>query len=180
MKKVLMIFFVLVVVGTTYGVASMATMPQVQLPLAPVAVTPPYDDEDFFNMANGTIEEICNGKILPAGKMNDAVYDSLASTYYSLIRMNISEENYPQAEKIVSFLSYTLTFLEKYDDYETEKAKRIPVDMGLITDNELESWYNAAEEAFLSLSDRYPNAKMYGMPPLLERIDWIPGQFPVI
>ncbi|WP_146199690.1 hypothetical protein ACKUB1_12365 [Methanospirillum stamsii] len=178
-KNILLTLCVLIFLFTTQSMASMTTMPDVQLPLGPPASYPPFDDEEFFRMANSTISLFCNGETLPVGRMNTAFHDKLASSYYSLIRMNVSEGNYTQAEDITTFLSYTLTLVEQYEDYETERTKYSPVDMGLITDDDLEEWYDAASDAWKKLAPFYPDAKMYGMPPVIERVNWIPSQFPI-
>lgn len=174
------IILVLIILSGAHAGASMAILPQVQLPLAPLAENPPFDDEAFFNLSNSTITHICNKETLPVGRMNTAFYDSLAATYYSLIRMNVSEENYPKAEKIISFLSYTLTLAEQYSDYEKEKEKFSPVDMGLTSYEDLELWYDAAFGVWKTISPGYPDARMYGMPSSIEPKSWTVGQFPVV
>lgn len=179
-KLVLLILLSVVIVSWIPVNASMVTLPNIQLPLAPPAQVPPYDDNEFFELSNTTISLICTGESLPVGSMNNAVHDSLASTYYSLIRMNISEENYSKAEKITSFLSYTLTLEEKYEDYEKEKEKYSPVDMGITSYEELEEWYDAASGVWKQISSWYPDAKMYEMPSAIESKNWTVGQFPVV
>lgn len=179
-KLLLLLISLLFIPVTSLAATSMATVPDVQLPLAPVATNPPYDDDVFFDKANTTILGLCTGKVLPAGKMNTAVYDSLAGSYYSLIRMNISEKNYPRAENVISFLSYTLTLMEQYEDYEKEKEKISPVDMGLVSYEDLKIWYDAASGIWEKVSSEYPDATMYKMPPAIEKKEWVSGQFPII
>ena len=177
-KLVLFISGLLIVSLLSSVNADMITLPQVQLPLAPPAQEEPYDDDDFFERANTTVYRICDGNPLPVGKMNNAFHDSLAGTYYTLIRMNISQEQYPQAEEVVSFLSYTLTLAEKYQDYETEQNKFSPVNIGVTPYGELVPWYNAAAGIWKKLSKEYPDAKMYGMPAEIGPKSWIIGEIP--
>lgn len=179
-KLVLFISGLLIISLTSTGSADMTTLPQVQLPLAPPAQEAPFDDDEFFDRANTTIYTICNGQTLPVGKMNTAVHDSLAGTYYTLIRMNISQEQYPRAEEIVSFLSYTLTLSEKYQDYESEQNKFSPVDMGITPYEDLVPWYDAAAGVWKKISKEYPGAKMYGMPSSIGPKNWTLGEFPVV
>lgn len=179
-KPVSLLFVVLLVFFGIQAGAAVTTLPEVQLPLAPAATLPPYDDEAFFEKANKTIQLICTGESLPVGGMNQAVYDSLGSTYYSLIRMNISEDNYPRAETISSFLSYTLTLLEQYDAYQKEKEKPSMVNLDTISYRDLEQWYDAAAGVWDTISSGYPEAEMYGMPPEVEPSSWVGGQFPVV
>lgn len=160
------------------GNAVMTTLPKVQLPLAPPAQEPPFDDSKFFDRVNTTIYQICTGESLPVGKINNALHDSLAETYYTLIRMNISQEQYPRAEEIVSFLSYTLTLMEKYLDYESEQNTFSPVDMGNTPYKDLELWYDAAAGVWKKISQDYPDVKMYDMPAPIEPKRWIIGEVP--
>jgi hypothetical protein len=174
----LLITGLLVITLVSAGNAAMTTLPQVQLPLAPPAKEAPFDDDEFFDRANTTIYKICTGEPLPAGKMNDAVHDSLAGTYYTLIRMNVSQEQYPRAEEIVSFLSYTLTLMEKYQDYESEQNKFSPVNIGITPYEDLVPWYDAAAGAWKEISGKYPGARMYGMPSEIGPRSWIIGEIP--
>ena len=180
MSRILVLFIsgLLIFSLTSAGNADMTTLPQVQLPLAPPAQETPFDDDEFFDRANTTIYQICTGESLPVGKMNTAVHDSLAGTYYTLIRMNISQEQYPRAEEIVSFLSYTLTLSEKYQDYESEQNKFSPVDMSITPYEDLEPWYDAAAGVWKKISEDYPGAEMYGMPAAIGPKSWIIGQVP--
>jgi hypothetical protein len=178
--SVLPILLILFGIAGVQVSAESALLPEVQLPLAPPASSTPYDDEEFLEKANATISELCTGETLPVGSKNRAFQDELTSTYYSLIRMNISEDQYPQAKKITTFLSYTLTLVEQYEDYEKEKEKMTPVDMGITSYEDLEEWYDAASGVWKNLSPGYPDAEMYRMPSLIERKDWTVGQFPVV
>jgi hypothetical protein len=92
--------------------------------------------------------------------------------------MNISQEQYPRAEEIVSFLSYTLTLMEKYLDYESEQNTFSPVDMGNTPYKDLELWYDAAAGVWKKISQDYPDAKMYDMPAPIEPKKWIIGEVP--
>lgn len=153
-------------------------LPRVQLPLGPPAIKPPYDDDRFFERANNTIHQICDGDTLPVGKMNMAFHDSLAGTYYTLIRMNISQKEYPRAEELISFLSYTLTLTEKYLEYESEKNTFSPVDTGRVSYEDLTPWYDAAAGIWKNMYKQYPGTKMYGMPDPVPPKTWIIGEIP--
>lgn len=169
----------LLVVLSAMGVsADMTAQPNVQLPLAPPAENPPYDDEEFFSRVNETVYQITNPKTLPVGKMNNAVYDSLASIYYSLIRMRISPDRYGDAEQDIAFLSYTLTVMELYNDYERNADRFFPVDTSTLTYNDIYQYYSAASDAFKKIASRYPDAEMYAAPPEIEKKTWIIGQIP--
>lgn len=180
LKLLVISFIALIFIAGMQVSAESALLQETQLPLAPPANSSPYDNEEFFEKANATISELCNGETLPVGSKNRAFQDELTSTYYSLIRMNISEEQYSQAKKITTFLSYTLTLAQEYEDYEKEKEKMSPVDMGITSYERLEEWYQSASHVWKDLFPSYPDAKMYGMPSPLERKNWTPGQFPVV
>ena len=174
-KCVLLLLIVLTTVGVS---ADMTVEPNVQLPLAPPAENPPYDDEEFFTRVNETVYQICNQKTLPVGKMNNAVYDSLASTYYSLIRMRISPDRHADAEQDIAFLSHTLTVMELYNDFERNADKFFPVDTSTLSYDDIYQYYSAASDAFKKIASRYPDAKMYAAPPEIEKKTWIIGQIP--
>ena len=168
----------LVVLAAVNASADMTVEPNVQLPLAPPAENPPYDDEEFFSRVNETVYQLCNQKTLPVGKMNSAVYDSLASTYYSLIRMRVSPERYTDAEQDIAFLSHTLTVMELYNEYERNADKFFPVDTSTLTYKDISQFYTAASDAFKKIASRYPDTKMYGAPSEIEKKTWIIGQIP--
>lgn len=138
--------------------------PEVQILFAPPAEVPPYDDEAFFSSSNTSVYQICNGKELPAGSKNNKIRDDLDDTYVKLVQMKISEEKYPDAENITTFLSYTLTNMDSYNDYEKDYIKDSPVIDGSAEYSKAEEYYQAASDVWKNISSLYPDAKMYLMP----------------
>jgi hypothetical protein len=110
--------------------------------------------------------------------MNMAFHDSLAGTYYTLIRMNISQKEYARAEELISFLSYTLTLTEKYLEYESEKNSFSPVHADRVSYEDLTPWYDAAAGIWKNMYKNYPGTKMYGMPDPVPPKTWMIGEIP--
>ncbi len=172
------LFIIIFLIPTGYATQAHLPAAHAQLPLAPPAIKPPYDDERFFERVNTTIYQICNGDTLPVGKTNIDYHDRLAGTYYTLIRMNISQQEYPKATELCDFLSYTLTLSELYLEYEQEKNTFSPVNMSTVSYEMLTPWYDAAAGIWKNIYKNYPGAKMYQMPDPIPPKTWMIGEIP--
>jgi len=170
--RILIASFIVLCLFTAY----VTSLPMVILPLKPAPATGPYQDTEFFDIANDTIYSL-SGQTIP----NGTELRELQTTQQQLTQMNISPDFYPTATKINDYLYY----VSKAGD-EASDAMNLADKMGSpeYTDWTVDSKAKAYQEASFTvwedIKELFPNVTPYELRPVATRLpsDKIVTQWP--
>ena len=112
-----------------------------------------YDDAAFKELAGHAIYNLTDP--MPTG----TPLMELKSTYYDLVKKNISPEFYSEAKDTANYLFYAMTAAEEFQDYnEHTSTKGNNVDFYYETLDQARSDLSAANRLWPNISVSYPNA----------------------
>jgi len=136
-------------------------LPMVGFSLKPSPASGPYQDTEFLEKANNTINDLSN-KTLPTGN----AVASLRTTQGEMSKMSISPALYQNATDINAFIYYTWKAGDEYDDATSlggnEYYAPSTIDSSQV--EEATEYYLAAKTMWERIKSRYPGVTLYTMP----------------
>jgi hypothetical protein len=155
-KKLLLVLMCVCIISTI-PVYTSASAPKITIPLNPSPAQGPYQDDEFLEKANATINSL-SGKAVP----NGTDLRELQSVQQQLAKMKISPEFYPVASDIYAFLYYTGKAGDEYGNALTMSSSlNIPASQSTSQFNEAENYYTAATEIWEGIREYYPEVILY-------------------